>query len=58
MPDITMCLTANCPQAQTCYRAQATPSERQAWAEFGVVSQDGKTVECKYCMPIVSGSEK
>jgi hypothetical protein len=58
MPDITMCSTSHCPRAQTCFRAQDTPSERQAWAAFGIVSADKKTVECEYCMPIVSGSSK
>jgi len=31
MPDITMCKGTDCPAKDTCYRAQATPSERQSY---------------------------
>lgn len=35
MPDITMCLSAECPQSETCYRFRVRPSEFwQAYAPF------------------------
>jgi len=41
MADITMCGTKECELRETCYRAQATPSEyRQAWCNF-TPNEDG-----------------
>lgn len=37
MPDISMCLNKSCPSSKRCYRAQAEPSSRQAWASFKVL---------------------
>lgn len=34
MPDISMCASNECPSRDTCYRATATPSEHQSWADF------------------------
>jgi len=34
MPDISMCGSTECPSRDTCYRATATPSEYQSWADF------------------------
>ena len=34
MHDITLCVNANCPLRRQCYRATATPDERQPFAEF------------------------
>lgn len=35
MADITMCVGADCPLRETCYRYTATPNEhRQSFADF------------------------
>ena len=34
MPDISMCANKTCHLRAMCYRARATPSERQSYAEF------------------------
>lgn len=34
MPDISMCLSENCPIKDSCYRAQAKPSAYQSWCDF------------------------
>jgi len=35
MPDITMCMTEDCPLFKECYRAQAVPNPyRQSYAKF------------------------
>ncbi len=35
MPDLTLCVTEECPKRGNCYRAQATPDPlRQSWARF------------------------
>lgn len=63
MPDITMCPGDKCPRKSDCYRATATPSERQsyfAWAPFRVLTIESRTnapftqFDCPYYSPIVS----
>lgn len=39
MSDITMCADQNCPHYATCYRAQATPGERQPF--FALSPREG-----------------
>lgn len=34
MADITMCMNTGCPLANSCFRAQAIPSDRQSYAVF------------------------
>lgn len=34
MPDISMCLSDNCPMRDSCYRVQAKPSQYQSWCDF------------------------
>jgi len=34
MPDLAMCQDHTCPSAKRCYRHEATPSERQSYADF------------------------
>lgn len=34
MPDISMCLSDNCPMRDSCYRAQAKSSQYQSWCNF------------------------
>lgn len=34
MPDIAMCVNKSCHMREQCYRFRATPSERQAYADF------------------------
>ncbi len=52
MADITMCANPeNCPNRHDCYRAQATPSARQAYAYF---YDDG---ECDEFVPVYTQPE-
>lgn len=48
MPDIAMCRNDNCPMAKTCYRHEAVPSSRQAYADFKPTSDQG----CEHFEPI------
>lgn len=51
MADITMCTNVLCPNAQHCYRVQAEPDERQAYAVFEYTfSADGAL--CDYYWPM------
>ena len=51
MADITMCSQKLCPNATHCYRAQATPGEWQAYADFEYVAAiDG--VLCDFYWPM------
>lgn len=34
MPDITMCMSQNCPEKNNCYRATAKPDVYQSWSNF------------------------
>ena len=34
MADISMCANQTCPLKETCYRFNATPSERQSYSDF------------------------
>lgn len=34
MPDLAMCRDHACPAREQCYRYKATPSTRQAYADF------------------------
>lgn len=34
MPDISMCVSENCPMKDMCYRVQAKPSTYQSWSNF------------------------
>ena len=34
MADITMCTSENCTVRDSCYRAQAEPSDIQSWSDF------------------------
>lgn len=34
MPDITMCVSNNCPYKDKCYRSQAKPSNYQSYSNF------------------------
>ena len=47
MPDITMCLNKECPLQKLCYRAQATPSQRQSYSVFKP-KEKGKGAECDH----------
>jgi len=38
MPDITMCSNSNCPQRNSCYRAQATPNP--LWQSYSLYIYD------------------
>lgn len=41
MPDITMCMTKDCPKKETCYRAQATPDKyMQSYSDFKEVCNE------------------
>jgi len=42
MADITMCAQNECPNAPTCYRKQATPSDWQSFAVFPFTIEAGK----------------
>ena len=51
MADITMCSQMHCPNAAHCYRARATPDERQSYAAFEYVAAiDG--VLCDFYWPM------
>lgn len=51
MPDITMCTQTLCPNASTCYRVQAKPSDYQSYSQFEyTVSPNG--VECEHYWPM------
>lgn len=34
IPDISMCLSDNCPMRDSCYRVQAKPGQYQSWCNF------------------------
>lgn len=57
MPDITMCKGTGCKHATHCYRATATPSERQSWAMFHEAARD-EGGNCAYFWPNTSASAK
>lgn len=55
MADITMCLNQLCPNAGSCKRVQATPSEWQSWMAFDYrVTENG--VLCENYIPIYTTS--
>lgn len=37
MPDITMCLSKNCPEKENCYRARAKPDRWQSYSDFEIL---------------------
>ena len=45
MPDITMCMSRQCPSRGDCYRYLAPLNERQSYAEF-------EPRDCKDHMPV------
>lgn len=40
MADITMCVSTDCPQRETCYRAKASPDKLQSYANFEYVCNE------------------
>ena len=34
MPNITMCMSKNCPKKNECYRSMAKPDKYQSYADF------------------------
>jgi hypothetical protein len=54
MPDIAMCLSVTCPSAAKCYRHEAKPGNRQAYANFAPKLYQ---VRCEYFMPILETKE-
>jgi len=51
MPDISMCTQRLCPNAESCYRFKAKPSELQSYSQFEyTIDADG--VNCEYYWPM------
>lgn len=41
MPDITMCISRECPERKNCYRSTAKPDEYgQSWSNFEYVCNE------------------
>lgn len=47
MPDITKCSNNDCPLRHSCYRYQASDSQRQSYAKFEFTINAGK-YSCNY----------
>lgn len=51
MPDISMCTQTLCPNAESCYRIKAKPSEWQSYSQFEyTIGADG--VICEHYWPM------
>ena len=37
MPDITMCMSKDCPKKNECYRSIAKPDKYQSYADYGKI---------------------
>lgn len=37
MPDITMCMSKDCPKKNECYRSMAKPDIYQSYADYGKI---------------------
>ena len=53
MADITMCMSTECPERKTCYRAMAKPDKYQSYANFEYTCNEESGFE-DY-MPILLG---
>ena len=53
MPDITLCMSAECTERETCYRAMAKPDKYQSYANFEYVCNEESGFED--FMPILHG---
>lgn len=52
MADITICMSKECPQRKSCYRAMAVPDRYQSYADFEYVCNEESGFED--FMPILS----
>jgi len=53
MPDITMCMSTECPERKNCYRAMAKPDRYQSYADFEYTCNEESGFED--FMPILPG---
>lgn len=64
MPDISMCVTKNCPLAKDCYRSMESgtkPSEWQSWMSFTWGLDAKRRPACAHYLPTrrrTDGKEK